>query len=179
MTSLLPPSATPLARAIEAATNRFERIPDLLRESLSPDDCPEHLLTWLAWANSVDVWRESWPVDVKRAVIKSARSVHQKKGTAAAVKEAVAAFGSDLTFTEWFEQQPMGAPYTFRVEYTPSSQIPNTAQFQRDVAAAINRTKPCRSGYELIAGLNLDGGINISATARATAYRRLTLEENA
>jgi phage tail P2-like protein len=113
--SLLPPNSTLLERAIEAAMHkRLNALPVPIRDLWNADTCPAHLLGWLAWAKSVDVWDESWPEAQKRAVIKASRFVHQHKGTIGAVRRALDALGIGLEIREWFETGD--APGTFRVD---------------------------------------------------------------
>lgn len=113
--SLLPPNSTLLERAIEAAMHkRLNALPVPIRDLWNADTCPVHLLGWLAWAKSVDVWDESWPEAQKRAVIKASRFVHRHKGTVGAVRRALDALGIGLEIREWFETGD--APGTFRVD---------------------------------------------------------------
>ena len=178
MAQLLPNNATELERAIEQAIGqRLDTVAVPHGDLLSPDRCPSHLLPWLAWANSVDVWRDDWPDNVKRQVIRNAPEIHRKKGTVTAVKLAVAAFGAGLNITEWFQQTPPGTPYTFSVTYTPSDALPNTAQFQLDVASAIERSKPLRAAFSLRAGISSAGQLGVGGALRAASLVRLNLQE--
>lgn len=91
--SLLPPNRTRLEEALEKAIRVAD--PDLtpVATLMNPAKCPEHLLSWLAWAFSVDVWDEAWTVETKRNVLASSVEVHRRKGTVAGVKRALAAAG--------------------------------------------------------------------------------------
>ena len=179
MTDLMPPSSTRLERALDkTAGQRMTAIPLPHRTLFSPDKCPEHLLHILAWSLSVDVWRDSWPVAVKRQVIRSAKDQHRQKGTLASVYAAVRSFGAGINITEWFEPGGSGVPHTFKAEFTPSATIPNTSEFQRDVAAAINAVKPLYAWYDLIAGVSVTGRLRTVSACRATTFRRLTLGVN-
>lgn len=150
MTSLLPPSSSELNRAIETSgTERINALPIPHRTLWSADDCPEHLLPWLAWSVSVDVWRDSWSTEVKREAIRNAPQSHRLKGTAQAVKNAVAALGAEIKILEWWQQVPPGEPYTFAAAFTPSETLPNDIDFQEDVIASIDATKPLRSSFTL------------------------------
>lgn len=90
--SLLPPSSTPLERAIEQTQARFSpplRVPGLW----NADTCPVSFLPYLAWALSVDEWDHGWSVEKKRAVIREAREIHERKGTPSALRRALASIG--------------------------------------------------------------------------------------
>lgn len=176
MTDLMPPSSTRLERALDkTAGKRLDAIPLPHRTLFSPDECPEHLLHILAWSLSVDVWRDSWPVSVKRQVIRSAKDQHRQRGTLASVYAAVQSFGAGINITEWFQQEGSGVPHTFKAEFTPSATIPNTSEFQQDVAAAIDAVKPLYAWYDLIAGVSVTGHLRAVSACRTTNFRRLTL----
>ena len=91
--SLLPPNATPQERALEGATERAASVPGPLRETWNPETCPVALLPWLAWAFSIDEWREDWSEDAKRASIRDAVMIHRRKGTVWAIKRVLANAG--------------------------------------------------------------------------------------
>jgi hypothetical protein len=84
--SLLTDNATPLATAGEATdAARYPLPTDLPRQFWNADECPSHLLGWLALQFSVDIWNDAWPDDKKRFVIRRSIPLHQKKGTEFAV----------------------------------------------------------------------------------------------
>lgn len=92
--TLLPPSSTPLERAIDqTAAVRLSALPSVVASLWNADTCPAPLLPYLAWAMSVDEWNDGWGVDKKRAVIKESRVIHQRKGTPSAIKRALTAIG--------------------------------------------------------------------------------------
>lgn len=102
--SLLPPSAPPLAHALETAGRRLSELPVRHADLWRPDSCPVALLPWLAWAFSVDDWDDGWAEAVKRRVIANAYRVHRLKGTPAGVELALATLGFRSDLTEWFEE---------------------------------------------------------------------------
>ena len=85
---------------------------------MNPDTIPLALLPWLAWHLGIDAWKDYWPEQVKRARVKAAISIARKNGTAAAVREVVAAFGGNIALREWFQMTPHGKPGTFDVVLT-------------------------------------------------------------
>jgi phage tail P2-like protein len=113
--SLLPPNSTRLERGFEAMINtRFDAIPIPIRDLRRADTCPEPLLAWLAWDESVDVWDDNWPEETKRAVIAASFKVHLHKGTIGALRRALAALDIGLEIVEWFDSGE--APGTFRID---------------------------------------------------------------
>ena len=78
---LLPKTSTPYEMALAGPTGRLTDIPVPLRDLWRWDTCPEEHLPWLAWAMSVDLWNEAWPVEKKRNLIRESFELHRHKGT--------------------------------------------------------------------------------------------------
>ncbi len=89
MRDLLPPNATPLERALAAATARLSDVPVPVGDLWSPERCPVEWLPWLAWALSVDEWDSGWPEQRKRQAIAQSAALHRHKGTVWSVREAL------------------------------------------------------------------------------------------
>ncbi|GHC17577.1 phage tail protein I [Kushneria pakistanensis] len=113
MSRLLPPNGTQLERLAAEALADLERMPVPLRTLMSPDDCPLHLLPYLAWAFSVDRWDTSWSESAKRGVVRAAHYVHSHKGTISALRRVVEPLGYLLEVDEWWQMVPEGEPGTF------------------------------------------------------------------
>lgn len=115
--TLLPPSATGLARAMDVLEGRLLRLPV---EMITKDPAAVDVawLDQLAWEMSVDVWDPDWPEDVKRSVIAASVEVHRFKGTPHAIRTALAGFDVDTELLEWFEPEGVAdgmVPGSFRV----------------------------------------------------------------
>lgn len=177
MSSLLPPNATSLERALELATLRLGTVPAPLRSLWNPDTCPASLLPWLAWALSIDAWKSYWPLHIKRARVRAALDIQRRKGTADSVRQVVAAFGGAVQLREWWEQTPPGPPHTFEMVLTLAGEGGSTAtaQFVEDVIAEVERTKPVRSHFTFTQGAQANAGIGAAAAVRPALYRRLAL----
>ncbi|WP_416369731.1 phage tail protein I [Tritonibacter mobilis] len=139
---LLPPSATPSARAVEVVmAERIQGLDEPIGKLWNVDTCPEALLPWLAWSFSVEVWDPAWPVATKRAVIRNSIAVHRTKGTRQAVEAALEAIGFEVETLEWFEALGIEAamrPGTFalRLEVVRDADTPEKiAQALRAVEA--------------------------------------------
>lgn len=113
MSDLLPPNTTALERAAAEALAELERVPVPLRTLMSPDDCPLHLLPYLAWALSVDRWDMAWSESARRGVVRAAYYVHARKGTLSALRRVVEPLGYLLEIDEWWQVNPEGPPGTF------------------------------------------------------------------
>ena len=81
------------------------------------DELPESVIDLLAWQWHVDFYESAHSLDAKRAMVKSSISWHRKKGTRAAIVEALDMLGLVTRFTAWHELLDEGAqPYTFEID---------------------------------------------------------------
>ncbi|HNM43794.1 phage tail protein I [Plasticicumulans sp.] len=150
MSSLLPPHASPLERALEAVAGaRIEAVEvERLRALWTPADCPAPLLPWLAWALSVDEWDADWSEATQRAVIAASVEVHRRKGTLGAVRRALAATGYRTQISEWWQQLPVGVPHTFRIDVEIDDRGIDESTFGQ-LTRQLDGVKPVRSHYAL------------------------------
>ena len=102
--TLLPATATPLAKALDILEDRLFNLP-VTMISKDPATVQTGWLDHLAWENSVDTWDSDWPEDIKRRVIAVSAEVHRFKGTPYAIRTALAAFDVDTELLEWFEPE--------------------------------------------------------------------------
>ncbi|MBP2605524.1 phage tail protein I [Acinetobacter calcoaceticus] len=121
MSKLLPPNSTVFEHAFEDAFSRISNVPTPARTFNNPLEAPEVVLPWLAWEKSVDDWDISWSEEQKRAVIKASYNVHCHKGTIGGLEAALGALGFTVRVQEWFNMQPSGEPYTFKIFIETSS----------------------------------------------------------
>nr|MCX1760636.1 phage tail protein I [Escherichia coli] len=151
----------------------------------SPDRCPAHLLPYLAWACSVDRWDRNWPEETRRQVIGQSWKVHRQKGTVSALRETAAAFGYEMTISEWWEHG--GQPGTFTVTIGADTQGigPETWLEMEDL---LNDARPVsrhmtglyaalRSGVTVYcaAGAGCDELVTIHQKARASLAGQVTI----
>lgn len=177
--SLLPPNATALERVGETVIAHTTQIDSVIGQLWNPATCPEELLPWLAWTMSVDTWRSTWPLQVKRARVANALIVQRRKGTARSIVDVVDSFGGVVEITEWWQTTPRGTPHTFNLTLTLAGQSgeTTTAQYVDDVIAEVNLTKPVRSHFTFTQGINLAGRVGVIAAARAAVFVRLQAKE--
>lgn len=161
MSSILPPSATALERQIEAVSSRLDYLPVIVRDLWDVETCPAAYLPWLAWAFSVDIWEAGWPDRTKRDVIAASVEVHRKKGTAGAVRRALAATGVPSEIVEWWEEG--GAPHTFRILVDVAALVARGRAFNAALIAEIRDSviaaKPVRSHFAISAYYGVSGGL--------------------
>ncbi|MCW9589622.1 phage tail protein I [Klebsiella oxytoca] len=148
--SILPPNATAVERAIDrASAAALAKLPVyLIRWVKDPDSCPLALLPWLAWEYQVDTWNINWSEQKKRDAIKRAHYIHRHRGTVAAVRRALvdSPFGTNIV--EWFNQNPKGDPYTFRLNVYQND-LPVTEYDQQDLKLAVLRARNLRSWFSV------------------------------
>lgn len=163
--SLLPPSATPLARAITEAAAPLGALP--VHRLWDPWACPPAALPALAWALSVDEWDDAWPEEVQRKVCADSLPVHARKGTVDSVRQVLRSVGL-------IDEQ---RGYTAHI-------VEGISAFVRDGTATHNGTRlrnesASWASYQVI--LNRPITIAQAALARrqleATAPARCTLDE--
>ena len=114
--TLLPANATPLERALAQTILTLLDTPVPLNQLWDADTCPVPLLPYLASARSVDRWNANWPEEIKRRVVRDAFAVHQRKGTAGALRRALEPLGYRLTVREWWQTRPPGRRGTFSLD---------------------------------------------------------------
>ena len=148
--SLLPPSAVKPERAQEQSTtdNILTLDTNMIRRARNHDECPAHLLPWLAWERAVDFWQDDWTEDQKRQVLRDAPYVHRHRGTPGAVLRALSVLGYPAVLVEWWQENPRGTPYTFRVQMTVNDAVP--ADFYGRVRELVIKSKNLRSSLSSI-----------------------------
>jgi phage tail P2-like protein len=155
--SLLPPNSLPSESALEQASAEIiAAVPLFIRASKSPENCPEHLLPWLAWEFGVDAWNTDWTIQEKRNVISRAAYVHRHRGTKAAIIRSLedSPFGSNIV--EWFERSPLGEPYSFELDVIQDGRPVNQQDVQ-DLKNAVLRGKNLRSWFSISFSGELSG----------------------
>lgn len=142
--TLLPSNASALERAAARADAHISDTPVPVRAVWSSKACPPDLLPWLAYAWRVEEWDDTWPLETKREVIAKTLPLKRVKATYGAVQGAVTAMGLPARVQEWYQQSPMGAPYTFRLRIEAVDVGFNALQLSQ-VRRVVQRYKNVRS----------------------------------
>lgn len=172
--SLLPPNALASELAEEEAlAGPINATPIPIRDIKNADDCPVELLPWLAWENSVDTWNTDWTEQEKRNAIKRAEYIHRHRGTPDGVDMSLSDSSFKPKIVEWFEQTPMGKPYTFLVNLEQDDRPVVQADIQ-DLKNAILRAKNLRSWFSASFYGNATG--ECYAAGYITAVETVTLK---
>lgn len=142
------------------------------------DELDSDTLDHLAWQFNSKVYRDTWPIYLKRSVIKTVIVTKSKKGTRSAVIRSLESLGSAALVREWWEKTPAGTPHTFDITLSVN-EIPGqtSQQVLDDIRLKIDDTKSARSTYTLSLALQAQGRIALGGAARAAVFRRLTLSE--
>ena len=77
------------------------------------DELPEELIDILAYDMHVDWYDYSYPLKVKRDILKSSVKVHKKMGTKYAVEKALGALYPQSEVEEWYQYE--GQPHHFHI----------------------------------------------------------------
>jgi len=130
----------------------------------------------LARQMDVDVWRDSWSAEQKRAMLLASYEVKRHAGTVGAVRTILRALSATVMLKEWWDLDPQGTPHTFTLTAIASPSSGNstlTDEEQEDLVRAIDRAKPVRSHYELVIATSHTGGISLSANFRHAVMARV------
>ena len=120
---------------------------DILNVLLLPnlDSLSEALVDELAWQYHVDFYRDNYPLETKRNLVRTAIERHRLKGTPAAVEEIVRSVYQDAKVEEWWEWDG-GEPYWFRILLTAKDPAPPLTL--NEVLALVDEYKSFRSHLE-------------------------------
>lgn len=175
MTSLLPPNATRLERALEKAMARLGAVPTPIETTWQPDKLRPDLLAYLAYGLSVDTWSPEWSVAIRRERTRRAIEIQRRKGTAASVRAIVAALGGSIALREWWQKEPIGNPHSFELilSIAQLGGLAPSPAYIDSIIEEIRRTKPVRSHFTFTLALNGSGAIGMIAAGRPVIHARL------
>lgn len=111
-------------------------------DNLTEAECDE-----MAWELAVDWYDSTYPLEVKRSLIKNYLITKRKNGTKAALLSVLRSIFKGADVEEWFEYG--GPPYAFRLEVEiPENGV--TAEQQRRALDSIKYYKNVRSWLEAV-----------------------------
>lgn len=104
------------------------------------DNLSGEILDEIAWGFDIDWYDAGATLAERRQTVKHAFTIFRRRGTVAAIREAVAAGFGDARVEEWYEYG--GDPYTFRIIVEdPAATSARAAEF----LAVVERVKNARS----------------------------------
>ena len=138
------------------------------------DSLTSEQLDHMAVAWDASVWRQSWPIQIKRNVLNNVILEKRKRGTLGAVKKAIETIGAYTNITEWWQETPKGTPHTFKViaslnHYDGVLE----SDLQEDLFELIDDAKPVRSHYDFVLQKRYSGEIGVIGLYRDLAYARV------
>lgn len=172
--TLLPQTATPLAKALDILEERLFGLPvaSITKDPLKVDAL---LLDHLAWEMSVDVWDYSWPEATKRNVILQSSEVHRFKGTPYAIKMALSVFDVSSELREWWDPGGVAngmVPGSFRVIAFAGQSLYGDSASAIDyrmlsaMRSVVQRVAPVSRGFEFVLGESFSTAIHLRSSAR-------------
>lgn len=163
------------ARAIDPELLAIAGVSDIPAIYANLGKLTSRQLDHIAYSFDSAVWRDTWPVEVKRSMLLKIMREKRLRGTVSAVREALSAVQSYARIVEWWQTTPKGTPHTFKIYVTqPDIGGTVTADMQDDIIALIDDAKPLRSHYDLNIQRVLPGGFGAKAVARAATFSRIT-----
>lgn len=172
-TSLLPPNATGLERALEAGVRAGTVVTPVDVIDVA-ETCPADLLPWLAWGLSVDSWDGDWSEEDKRDAVANSLAFHRIKGTRLSVETVLARFDKLAELVEWHQVEPRRPPNTFDIvvplvlaDGTAPGGRRSTAAFADAIIREVSRVKPLREHMTLVQALTVAGAVGVQGVARA------------
>jgi phage tail P2-like protein len=170
--TLLPANRTKLETDIEQvnAQKYCDLRPEIIKELGDPQKCPLELLAWLAYAYSVDVWRDSWPESTKRAMVANAIEIHKYKGTVGGFEKALEVIGINIELVEWFNQDPIGRPGTIELtlhlgdNFDPNAAVMLGSEAIGDILKIINLSKRHSIHYAFRISMESTTGVGVASS---------------
>ncbi len=141
------------------------------------DELPEELVDILAFDMHVDWYDYSYPLEVKRKILKSSVSVHKKMGTIYAIQTALGSLYPEVKVIEWFAYN--GKPYTFRVEINVTD-FYETVENKNRIIKIINMYKRLSAHlefiiYRVVVWLKIEIKYNAAITYMSMFYPRYNI----
>lgn len=162
------------ADALDLPLQEVSKKVDIPSIYLRLDELTSEQLDHMAAAWDASVWRQSWPINIKRSVLNNVILEKKKRGTLGAVKKAIETIGSYTSITEWWQETPKGTPHTFKVIASLNNyEGVLESDLQEDLFELINDAKPVRSHYEFILQKRFSGEIGAIGLYRKLAYARV------
>lgn len=116
MKALVPANHRPFEHALAEVLAPIRAIdPRAIEQVWNAWSSPAPLLPFLGYALSVDFWDDAWDEIRKRQAIAESPDYHRRKGTRAAVEDALALTRRDVLIAEWWQVTHQSRRGTFHV----------------------------------------------------------------
>lgn len=162
------------ADALDPSLQEVSKKVDIPSIYLRIGELTSEQLDHMAAAWDASVWRQSWPLQIKRSVLNNVILEKRKRGTLGAVKKAIETIASFTSLTEWWQETPKGTPHTFKVIASLNNYDGVLeSDLQEDLFGLIDDAKPVRSHYDFILQKRYTGEIGAIGLYRKLAYARV------
>lgn len=162
--TLLPANSSLLEQGLDLALGKLlERIAPPFPELMDPQRSPVEFLPYLAADRGVNEWSSAAPEAEKRLTAAMAWPTKRLAGTRKALENAVKGLQLVPEVTAWFEQTPVGAPYSFTVR--AFSQLPYSEEIDARLDRRLADAKSERDSLSVSVGLRASGVHFIGAAA--------------
>ncbi|MGY2230212.1 phage tail protein I [Pseudomonas tolaasii] len=115
--SLLPANSSPLEKALDLGFGRLlDRVTPPFPALMNPLQTPAGFLPYLATDRGVSEWDADASEAEKRLTVALSWQIQRQAGTPKALSHAVESLGFTPNISAWYQQRPVGLPYTFDVQ---------------------------------------------------------------
>ena len=115
--SLLPANSSSLEKALELGFGKLlERVTPPFPALMNPLQTPSEFLPYLAADRGVSEWDADASEAEKRLTVALSWQIQRQAGTPKALSYAVESLGFTPNISAWYQQRPLGVPYTFDVQ---------------------------------------------------------------
>ncbi|MBP1128065.1 MULTISPECIES: phage tail protein I [Pseudomonas] len=115
--SLLPANSSPLEKALDLGFGvLLDRVMPPFPALMNPLHTPSEFLPYLAADRGVSEWDADASESEKRLTVALSWQIQRQAGTPKALSHAVESLGFTPDISAWFQQHPIGTPYTFDVQ---------------------------------------------------------------
>lgn len=162
------------AEALDPSLQEVSRNVDIPSIYIRINSLTSEQLDHMAAAWDASVWRQSWPIQIKRRILNNVILEKRKRGTLGAVNKAIETIASFTSLTEWWQETPKGTPHTFKVIASLNNyEGVLESDLQEDLFGLIDDAKPVRSHYDFILQKRYSGEIGAIGLYRKLAYARV------
>ncbi|MFJ2364490.1 phage tail protein I [Pseudomonas sp. NPDC087697] len=161
--SLLPANSSPLEKALDLGFGKLlDRIALPFPELMDPVNTPLAFLPYLAADRGVAEWSSEAPEAEKRLTVELAWSTARQAGTRKALENAAKGLQLVPEIRAWYEQTPLGKPYSFSVR--AFSERPYSEEIDARLDRRLADAKSERDTLSVSVGLSAFGNHVIGAT---------------
>lgn len=115
--SLLPANSSPLEKALDLGFGKLlDRVMPPFPALMNPLQTPSEFLPYLAADRGVSEWDAQASEVEKRLTVALSWQIQRQAGTPKALNHAVESLGFTPNISAWYQQRPLGLPYTFDVQ---------------------------------------------------------------